>query len=111
MSQKDAEKRLSGTLSSDKNELLFSEFGINYNDEKEIFKKGSVVIRDKVLVDVTIDGKVVQKPKPVVAVVHKDIIKDAFWKEHPEILQGKLTRGEKRKQHADKESAAKQETE
>lgn len=35
-----------GTVSSDKNELLFSRFGINYNNEPEIYKKGSVVFRD-----------------------------------------------------------------
>ncbi|KAI9848279.1 MAG: tRNA-His guanylyltransferase [Sclerophora amabilis] len=43
---KEAEKELMGTLSSDKNEILFSRFGINYNNEPEIFKKGSVILRD-----------------------------------------------------------------
>lgn len=41
-----AEKELSGTVSSDKNEILFKRFGINYNNEPEIFKKGSVLYRD-----------------------------------------------------------------
>lgn len=36
---------LQGTLAADKNEILFSKFGINYNNEPEIFKKGSVVYR------------------------------------------------------------------
>lgn len=35
-----------GTVSSDKNEILFSRYGINYNNEPEIFKKGSVLFRD-----------------------------------------------------------------
>ncbi len=35
-----------GTFAADKNELLFSRFKINYNDEPEMFKKGSVVFRD-----------------------------------------------------------------
>lgn len=35
-----------GTISSDKNEILFSKFGINYNNEPEIYKKGSVIFRD-----------------------------------------------------------------
>jgi hypothetical protein len=35
-----------GTLASDKNEILWSKFQINYNNEPEIFKKGSVVFRD-----------------------------------------------------------------
>ena len=35
-----------GTVSSDKNEILFSKFHINYNNEPEMYKKGSVVFRD-----------------------------------------------------------------
>lgn len=46
MDPRDAEQRLSGTVSSDKNEILFKEFGINYNNEPECFKKGSVLYRD-----------------------------------------------------------------
>lgn len=46
MDAKDAEKELSGTISSDKNEILFSRFGINYNNEDEMFKKGSVIFRE-----------------------------------------------------------------
>lgn len=35
-----------GTLAKDKNEILFSRFGINYNNEPEMYKKGSVIFRD-----------------------------------------------------------------
>jgi len=45
MSPADAEKELQGTVSSDKNEILFKRFGINYNNEPEMYKKGSVVYR------------------------------------------------------------------
>lgn len=41
-----AEEELKGTLSSDKNEILFSRYGINYNNEPEMFRKGSVVFRE-----------------------------------------------------------------
>lgn len=37
---------MQGTIASDKNEILFSEFKVNYNDEADIFKKGSVIYRD-----------------------------------------------------------------
>lgn len=37
-------------MSSDKNEILFQRFGINYNNEPEMFKKGSVVYRQVGLV-------------------------------------------------------------
>jgi hypothetical protein len=49
-----AEKELSGTVSSDKNEILFKRFGINYNNEPEIFKKGSVLYRDVILPPLTL---------------------------------------------------------
>lgn len=35
-----------GTLAKDKNEILWSRFGINYNNEEEMFRKGSVVYRN-----------------------------------------------------------------
>ncbi|RAL68152.1 hypothetical protein DID88_008862 [Monilinia fructigena] len=47
---KSAEKELAGSLAADKNEILFSRFGINYNNEPEIYKKGSVMFRDYELV-------------------------------------------------------------
>ena len=46
MEAREAEQRLSGTVSSDKNEILFKEFGINYNNEPDCFKKGTVLYRD-----------------------------------------------------------------
>lgn len=45
MSGTEAEERLKGTVSGDKNEILFSQFGINYNDESEMFRKGTVIYR------------------------------------------------------------------
>lgn len=38
--------KLQGTLAADKNEILFSRFGMNYNNEPDIYKKGSIVFRD-----------------------------------------------------------------
>ncbi|KAK4952214.1 tRNA-His guanylyltransferase, partial [Elasticomyces elasticus] len=45
MGATDAEQELKGTVSSDKNEILYSRFGINYNNEPEMYRKGSVVFR------------------------------------------------------------------
>eukprot|EP00171_Calliarthron_tuberculosum_P009732 IDg9732t1 len=42
----EAERRLKGTFSNDKNEILFTEFGINYNNENPMFRKGSTIIRN-----------------------------------------------------------------
>ena len=37
---------LQGTVSSTKHEILFSRFGINYNEISQRFKKGSVIVRE-----------------------------------------------------------------
>ncbi|KAL1962537.1 hypothetical protein VTN77DRAFT_9412 [Rasamsonia byssochlamydoides] len=113
MSNKDAEKELQGTVSSDKNEILFKRFGINYNNEPEIFKKGSVVYRQYQLEDPTStskDSETGEPPEPEtqkemsrsqqdklrklrrkaqVVVEHVDIIKDDFWNRRPWILSNR----------------------
>ncbi|KAK3187605.1 tRNA-His guanylyltransferase [Lecanicillium sp. MT-2017a] len=106
----EAEKMLAGTLAADKNEILFSRFKINYNNEPEIFKKGSVIFRDYELVDPsshktseTMDAlaEPVQQSKTQnendkkrrskarIVVEHMDIIKDDFWDRRPWILSNK----------------------
>jgi tRNA(His) guanylyltransferase len=48
LTPQEADKRLKGTFSKDKHEILFSECGnINYNNCDEIFKRGSILIRVK----------------------------------------------------------------
>ena len=41
----EAHAQLKGTFSKDKNELLFSQFGINYNSEPDVYKRGTILIR------------------------------------------------------------------
>ncbi|XP_015607527.1 probable tRNA(His) guanylyltransferase isoform X2 [Cephus cinctus] len=43
MTSAQAGEKLKGTLSSHKNELLFQEFGINYNDEPASFRKDDII--------------------------------------------------------------------
>lgn len=45
VSKQDAQVALKGTSSGDKNELLFSRFGINYNDLPQRFRKGTTLYR------------------------------------------------------------------
>lgn len=47
LSKKEAHKYLMTTLSKDKNELLFSKFNINYNNLPEVFRRGTIIIRNK----------------------------------------------------------------
>ncbi|KAL4934357.1 tRNA guanylyltransferase [Aspergillus undulatus] len=111
MSNTEAEEELKGTVSSDKNEILFKRFGINYNNEEEIYKKGSVVFRQYQIEETkTKDGPVPSEEdgapqgaisktqqeklrklrrKAQVIVEHVDIIKDEFWERRPWILSGK----------------------
>ncbi|KAK6623422.1 hypothetical protein RUM43_009274 [Polyplax serrata] len=71
MTHQEAEEHLKGTVSSDKNELLFSEFGINYNNEPEEFKKGTVIIRGS---------------KKKLESLNVDIIGNTFWEDHRDLL-------------------------
>lgn len=120
MSGAEAELELRGSLSKDKNEILWARFGINYNFEEEIYKKGSVVFRvleEKVAAGQDGDssnqdaGKSAQKKKVAdptsknqlekekkrkmkakIVVEHVDIIGNHFWEHRPYILASK--RGE-----------------
>ncbi|KAK0731401.1 Thg1 C terminal domain-containing protein [Lasiosphaeris hirsuta] len=110
MDTTEAEKTLNGTFSADKNEILFSKFSINYNNEPEIFKKGSVVFRDYELVEpgthnVAVEVDNIAEPvqqsksqlendkkkraKARIVVEHLDIIKDDFWDRRPWLLSNK----------------------
>ncbi|KAG7241819.1 hypothetical protein INR49_024789 [Caranx melampygus] len=91
-----AEDRLKGTLAADKNEILFSEFDINYNNESALHRKGTTLIWEKRDETVTKRMKVPDEEEKRVPVIrsrrrvqayHCDIIGDQFWEEHPDILE------------------------
>lgn len=87
LSADQAEERLNGTVSSDKNEILFSQFNINYNNLPQMYRKGSVLVWEKtVAVDNTAEEGSVTRTKRQIVLHHTDIIGDVFWNEHPEIL-------------------------
>ncbi|MQM07137.1 hypothetical protein Taro_039975 [Colocasia esculenta] len=77
-----------GTQASEKNELLFQRFGINYSMLPAMFRKGSCVFRDKVEETVKQDGseKPIKRTQRTVRVDHCDIIGEEFWNEHSDIL-------------------------
>lgn len=58
LTTQEAEKKLCGTFSNDKQEILFSECGINYNDEPEMFKKGSMITRKGEILHIDIIKKI-----------------------------------------------------
>lgn len=75
-----AEKILSGTVSSEKNEILFKECETNYNNELPIYRKGTVLVRKLVNLPPS------KSKKHVICPLHVDIIGDSFWEEYDEIL-------------------------
>ncbi|KAH9063629.1 tRNAHis guanylyltransferase [Lactarius vividus] len=54
---KEAHEMLRGTVSSQKHEILFSRFGINYNDLPRQFRKGSTIVKDKLPIVETDDDE------------------------------------------------------
>ena len=77
-----AEERLRGTVSADKNEILFSEFGINYNTLPAMFRKGTILLTKQVKFECS-------KKKKIVIPIHDDLIREQFWKDHDELLERK----------------------
>ena len=75
LSTTEAEKRLSKTLSAEKNEILFSEFGMNYNELPEVYRKGSTIIWGN-----SIDEA--QRKRKTLEVLTCDIIGDSFWEDN-----------------------------
>jgi len=109
MGQTEAERQLKGTVSGDKNEILFGRFGINYNNEPVVCRKGTVIYRAYDLLAAAdggngevAAGKVAnrqsktqmekerkRKMKGEIRVEHVDLIGDAFWEARPYILAAK----------------------
>jgi len=78
-----------GTVSSQKHEILFSRFGINYNALPSRFRKGSVLVREKVLDGEADTPEVTPKGRQAstrITLLHSDIIGDEFWEQRPYLL-------------------------
>lgn len=103
-----SQERLKGTMSSDKNELLYQEFNTNYNNLPDIYRKGSILIRSKEKVvesghmnstypkesarsSVSFSNSLDHDAKmnPKIDVLHVDLIGEKFWEEHTSILTGR----------------------
>ncbi|GAA5823176.1 hypothetical protein JCM5353_005805 [Sporobolomyces roseus] len=101
-----ANDELSGTISSQKQEMLHAEFGINYNNESAMFRKGSLVVWETAPPSLTEPStpseekpsspsfpstsdaapvkhmrqrKTPAKPKRRLTVLHEDFINDEWW--------------------------------
>uniref|UniRef100_A0ACD5T838 Uncharacterized protein n=1 Tax=Avena sativa TaxID=4498 RepID=A0ACD5T838_AVESA len=82
----EAHEILKGTLSKDKNELLFQRFQMNYNNEPAMFRKGSCAYRQKVEEFTKVgDSENVTRERWDMTVAHVDM-KPGFWRKHPYIF-------------------------
>lgn len=87
MSPKEAQTKLGAMVSSGKNELLFSQYNTNYNNLPEMFRKGTVLVREPV--DKSNNSSKSYGKKNIISILHCDIIKDDFWNERPFLLNNK----------------------
>lgn len=93
--------RLQDTCAAEKNELLFSKFGINYNKLPQLYRKGTTLIWQptqpkEVEATQPVEQLSTAKPsgsqetrkqvKPEILVLNIDIIGEQFWNEHSYIL-------------------------
>jgi len=110
MSTAQAHETLRGTVASTKNELMFTRFGINYNELSARYRKGSVLVREEASTTPNAAGSIgtsdtgissvdtshvdldaerkssKSKSKTIVVVLHTDIIGDDFWASRPQLL-------------------------
>lgn len=77
----EAQEDLSGTFSADKNELLFTRFGVNYNNLPQMFRKGTILVKKNLAIT-----ELNNKRYPIIVPLFTDLIQDKFWQENGEIL-------------------------
>lgn len=75
---------LRGTLKKDKHDIMFDNYKINYNNELEQFKKGSLLILDKD--QATCKTKIDQNDVKIIG-LNIDVIKSEFWEENDYLLE------------------------
>lgn len=98
LSPSKAEERLRGTLSSDKNEILFQEFKTNYNNLPALYRKGTVLIREPLGTrgkqpappmegNEATASKTQKRKRLKVLSANVDIIQRDFWEKYPFLLE------------------------
>lgn len=95
LTPQESENKLIGTLAKDKHEILFKDCQINYNNEPEMFKKGTVLVREVMASLPTQKEELTNSQtkklyknlkKAEVKELFVDIIKDEFWLKRPWLL-------------------------
>jgi tRNA(His) guanylyltransferase len=109
LTREEAHEKLKGTVTKEKNEILFGEFNINYNNIEDVYKKGTIIYKksqgnikyDNMMIDESDDIKDFKENinqgsslfdqnevfynllsnfyKRGVCLCHSDLTKDEFW--------------------------------
>lgn len=77
----EATQKLSGAVSSQKHDIMFLDYKINYNNELEQFKKGTVVV------DTQADYNGKNENPDSIKHFFVDLCKDEFWNTHKHIFE------------------------
>lgn len=75
--EREAHEVLKGTVSSEKHEILFSQFNINYDHIPEFFRKGTTLVWAEIPQPIGQPAR--SKPRKELRTLHVDIIGDGFW--------------------------------
>ncbi|RKP03755.1 hypothetical protein CXG81DRAFT_29176 [Caulochytrium protostelioides] len=94
---REVEAILKDTNAAGKNEILFTQYDINYAHLPAMFRKGSTLFRTKTAVTETsrTTGEPVVRQRDVIQTTYDDLIGDAFWDAHPAILTVQAPRAAK----------------
>lgn len=101
LSKDEAQSRLEGTHTHEKNELLFSKFGVNYSNLPAIHRRGTLLFKSKrahadtatteapdVNPDISAESTARKRTRILAACC--DIIDDGFWNTRPGLLDGHI---------------------
>ncbi|XP_042520635.1 tRNA(His) guanylyltransferase 1-like isoform X1 [Macadamia integrifolia] len=84
----EAQSILKGSQKQDRNELLFQQFGVNYDKLPIMFRRGSCVLKEKVeeIVKFNHAGDPVRRLRKKLIVDHFDPDWPSFWIKHPSLI-------------------------
>jgi tRNA(His) guanylyltransferase len=70
--------RKQGTVSSQKHELLFSRFNLNYNTVDDMFKRGTILLRPR--------AEKGSRAPAAILTLHEDLLQDRWWIDRAGVL-------------------------
>ncbi|KAL5555840.1 hypothetical protein UlMin_038076 [Ulmus minor] len=88
--ESEAQEFLKGTRKKEKHDLLFEQFGINYEKLPVMVRQGACIVKTQVedIVKYNENGAPVKRLRRKAKIVHsKNIAGKSFWSEHPNLLK------------------------